>query len=134
MKMKQKTPGKQSKFSDLEVFSGSKKISTPNITISKKGVISFNRAFIKAAGFGKEDYAFLIIKYSPSENAIIFNIHDRANDVNSFKINIFSQATISLISFFKYYKIDLEIYSGNYVPIIADDEWAIYLEKQNKES
>lgn len=132
--MKMKKPiEKPLKFCDFEEFSTAKKVSKPVVTLGKRGLIAFNRALLNLCGLSKEDLIYVVIKYSKDKNSIAFNLSSDTNNKNAIKISVYTQGSLSIVSFFKYYDIDLSIYAGNYSPTLIDDEWVISLDDDRKD-
>jgi hypothetical protein len=105
-------------WNDLERFTekGTKKDNFPTITISKNTYLIFNRSFIKAY---KDlcDKKFIVMYFSKTKNAIVFDFTDNESEEGSREIVKTNKrmSTYSMRSFFTHHKIDKKIAAGKYL-------------------
>lgn len=127
-------------WADLEVFTkvGAQLGRIPFISITKRKEFSISAAFIsKTNDFLGENHS-VILSYSRLNNAIVFNfLNNKGTECVSgikitFKQHKQKNGRISAVSFFNYYKINMETVAGKYVPVLEDipnigTRWIIYI-------
>ena len=131
---------KISVWNDLETFDKvGIRLGRPFISISKRKSLGLNAAFQRQAEkqIGSKEY--VVLAYSKSNKAIVFEFTDPEDSKGAIKMSGTGKTKyVSTSSFFNYYSIDADQYEGSYIPQLVDipgkgKQWVVFLdEKQPK--
>lgn len=108
------------KWNDLETITANTvKRTSPFISISNNGVITFNSGFLNQPSFDVTQSTHVIYSYSKEEDAIVFEFTDDKSVAGARKM-CGKGGVISGRALFSTYKMDLSAIAGRYEPSYED--------------
>ncbi|HAT9591195.1 TPA: hypothetical protein JBD08_12460 [Legionella pneumophila subsp. pneumophila] len=128
-----------SDWNDLDRFRHSgAKIGVPYVTLSKRKSITLSAGFVHKAQHQISNSNYVILYFSKSKNAIVFDFTSDKNDSGSIKMSKGSNVNIAGRSFFNYYMIDADKAEGKYIAKLENipnigERWVVYLNDKQLE-
>ncbi len=123
---------------DLERFKyAGAKIGNTRVTISLRKSITLSAGFMHHAKNQVEGMTHMLLSFSKSKNAIVFEFTSDPKAAGAVKITMKGNSIISARSFFNYYRIDVEKAAGRYAAKLESipnlgKKWVVYLDQKLK--
>ncbi len=122
--------------SDLAVFKGARtKTTGPYITISTRKTFTLSVGLLRHANPEISAKTHAMLSFSKANNAIVFNFIATEDSPGAIKISFRGNATLAARSFFDYYAIDIDKYTGKYLARFENIPslgrfWVLYLDEK----
>ena len=126
------------KWDDVVTFeSAGMKKGDSFVSISRSYAITLSACFTRKSDKSIKYATHIVLSYSKTNNAIIFNFTNDGDLPGAYKITKGVNLSIAARSFFNYFDLDATTYAGRYVPEEQDipktgKRWVIFLDNKKQ--